>query len=370
MKRAFTIGITGSRRINSRTTRAAESDVTAESRTARITRMRAAVKAAAVVLGLLLFAGLAVPGLSSLAKTEQLTPVKVLLDWAPNTNHTGIYVALDKGYYAEEGLDVEVLEPAAAGSTEAVVGSGKADMGISFQEAVTHARLSGLPIKSIAAIIQHNTSGFASMATRGIETPKDFEGKRYGGWESPMERAIIGALMRSAGADVEKVQFVNIGIGDLLTFLQRDIDFVWIFYGWDGIEAELRGLDLDVMMFSDYKDAVPDWYTPVIITSEGLIEKDPDKVARFMRATSKGYESAISDPDGAAAILLKYAPELKPELVQTSQRWLALRYKDDAARWGEQKFEVWDEFAEWMYREGLVDSKLDAGAAFTNEFLP
>ena len=101
-----------------------------------------------------------------------------------------------------------------------------------------------------------------------------------------------------------------------------------------------------------------------------MIEKDPDKVARFMRATSKGYESAISDPDGAAAILLKYAPELKPELVQTSQRWLALRYKDDAARWGEQKFEVWDEFAEWMYREGLVDSKLDAGAAFTNEFLP
>lgn len=337
-------------------------------------------KVAVVVLGILLLAGLAlpglhvsgvpVPGLSSLAKTEPLAPVKVLLDWAPNTNHTGLYVALDKGFYADEGLDVEILEPAAAGTTEAVVGSGKADIGISFQEAVTYARLSGVPIKSIAAVIQHNTSGFASMATRGIETPTDFEGNRYGGWESPMERAIIGALMRSTGADVDKVKFVNIGIGDLLTFLQRDIDFVWIFYGWDGIEAELRGLDLNVMMFSDYTHAVPDWYTPVIITSEGLIEKDPDKVARFMRATSKGYQYAISDPDGAAAILLKYAPELKPELVQASQRWLAPRYQDDAARWGEQRFEVWDEFADWMYSEGLVDSKLDAGAAFTNEFLP
>jgi ABC-type nitrate/sulfonate/bicarbonate transport system substrate-binding protein len=331
---------------------------------------RVAAKVAAVALAILLLAGLALPDLSSWARTEEQTPVRVLLDWAPNTNHTGIYVALDKGYYAEEGLDVEVLEPAAAGTTEAVVGSGKADFGISFQEAVTYARLSGVPIRSIAAVIQHNTSGFASMASRGIETPTDFEGKRYGGWESPMESAIIGALMRSVGADVEKVQFVNIGIGDLLTFLQRDMDFVWIFCGWDGIEAELRGLDLNVLMFSDYTHAVPDWYTPVIITSEGMIEKDPDKVARFMRATSKGYQSAIADPDGAAAILLRYAPELKAELVQASQRWLAPRYQDGAARWGEQKFEVWDEFADWMYREGLVDSRLDAGAAFTNEFLP
>lgn len=304
------------------------------------------------------------------ARPASLTPTKLVLDWAPNTNHTGIYVALDRGYYAEEGLDVEILEPASTGSTEAVVGSERADFGISFQETVTHARLSGIPIVSTAAIIQHNTSGLAALSRRGIRTPADFEGKRYGGWESPMEKAIIKGLMNSVGADFDKIQFVNIGIGDLLTFLQRDIDFTWIFYGWDGIEAELRGLDLNIVMLADYKDAVPDWYTPVLITSEGLIRKNPDKVARFVRATARGYMDAIADPDAAAEILLKYAPELKRELVFESQRWLSQKYQDDAARWGEQKLEVWTEFADWMYREGLIDTRLDAEAAFTNEFLP
>lgn len=328
----------------------------------------------APILGFALLACLAfpsiLPGAYPAAKTGELTPVKLVLDWAPNTNHTGIYVALENGYYAEEGLDVEVLEPASTGSTEAVVGSQKADFGISFQEYVTNARLSGVPIVSIAAVIQHNTSGFGSISSRGIEAPEDFEGKRYGGFESPMEKAIIKGLMDSAGADVEEVEFVNIGIGDLLAFLQRDIDLTWIYHGWDGIEAELRGLDLNVVMLEDYQDAVPDWYTPVIITSEGLIEKDPDKAARFMRATARGYEFAIANPDEAACILLKHAPELSFELVVASQQWLSSRYQDDADRWGEQKLEVWREFADWMYENGLIDSRLDAEAAFTNEFLP
>lgn len=364
----------------------------------------------AVVLGSILLAGLAWPGVSPLANEPASAPTRtsaegptegpidtsasasagapthapagaparpaswtqtrLVLDWAPNTNHTGIYVALDKGYYADEGLDVEILEPATIGSTEAVVGSERADFGISFQETVTHARLSRIPIVSTAAIIQHNTSGLAAVSSRGIQTPEDFEGKRYGGWESPMEKSIIKGLMNSVGADIGKTEFVNIGIGDLLTFLQRDIDFTWVYYGWDGIEAELRGLDLNIVMLEDYKDAVPDWYTPVLITSEGLIRKNPDKVARFVRATARGYQDAIADPDAAAEILLKYAPELKPELVFASQRWLSQRYQDDAARWGEQKLEVWSEFADWMYREGLIGTRFDAQAAFTNEFLP
>lgn len=335
---------------------------------------RSAILFVAAAAGLAVFVSLVFPGIlpaaELAAKTEQLTPVTLMLDWAPNTNHTGIYVALENGYYAEEGLDVKILEPATAGSTEAIVGARKADFGISFQEHLTYARLSGVPIVSIAAIIQHNTSGFASVSSRGIKTPADFEGKRYGGWEAPMEKAIIKGLMESVGADIDKVEFVNIGIGDLLSLLQRDIDFTWIFYGWDGIEAELRGLDLNVIMLEDYRDVVPDWYTPVIITSEGLIKDDPDKISRFMRATARGYEFAIANPDSAAKILLKHAPELDPDLVHASQKWLSSKYQDDAERWGVQKLEVWREFADWMYEQGLIDSKLDVEAAFTNEFLP
>ena len=109
--------------------------------------------------------------------------VTVVLDWTPNTNHTGLYTALENGYYKDQGLDVEIVQPPEGGAAS-LVASGKADFGISYQEEVTYAKTSDdpLPIKAIAAVIQHNSSGFASPKDKNIKTPKDFEGKIYGGW--------------------------------------------------------------------------------------------------------------------------------------------------------------------------------------------
>lgn len=292
------------------------------------------------------------------------------LEWTPNTNHTGIYVALDKGWYQEAGLDVRVIAPGIDTNVLAVVASGRAHFGISAQEYVTSARVEGVPIVSVAAILQHNTSGFASI-DRGIKTAADFEGKRYGGWGYPIERAILQGMMQKDGASVDRVRFVTIPEGiDLLTLLRRDIDFTWIYYGWQGIEAELRGVELDIVMMSDYFDAVPDYYTPVLVTSEGLIEQDPDLVRAFVGATAKGYEYAARHPEEAAEILLKYAPENDPELVRRSQEWLSPKYIEDVPRFGEQKLEVWQAFGDWMYENGLISQPFDAAAAFTNEFLP
>ncbi len=113
--------------------------------------------------------------------------VKVVLDWFPNTNHTGLYVAKTKDYYKKQGLDVEVIQPGDNVSAEQMIASGKADFGVSYQENVTSARVEGIPVVSIGAIIQHNTSAFASLKKDNITSPKDFEGKRYGGWGAPAE---------------------------------------------------------------------------------------------------------------------------------------------------------------------------------------
>ena len=107
--------------------------------------------------------------------------VQVVLDWFPNTNHTGLYVALEQGYYAEEGLDVEIIQPGEGNTAEQLVASGQVQFGVSYQESVTQARAQDIPIVSLAAVIQHNTSGFASLKEDGIVTVRDFEGKRYGG---------------------------------------------------------------------------------------------------------------------------------------------------------------------------------------------
>ncbi len=299
---------------------------------------------------------------------DKLKKVSVVLDWTPNTNHTGLYVAKEKGYFKEQGLDVDIILPGEAGADQ-LVASGKAEFGVGYQESVTQARVQDVPLVSIAAVIQHNTSGFASPKTKGITKPKDFEGKSYGGWGSPVEKAVMDSIMKQENADVEKVKFINMGDTDFFTAVKRDVDFAWIYYGWTGIEAELRGEELNMMYVKDYSKKL-DYYTPVLTTNEKMIDSDPETVKAFLKATSEGYQFTIDNPKEAGDILLQAAPDLDKKLVMKSQEWLAPKYKDDAKRWGEQKLEVWDNYGAWMYENDLLDKKLDSKKAFTNEFLP
>jgi len=295
-----------------------------------------------------------------------------MLDWYPNTNHTGLYVAVERGYFAAEGLEVEVLQSGEAG-VEQAVGSGRVDFGFSSQENATYALAEGVPILSIAAILQHNTSAFASLKEAGIKTVKDFEGKRYGGWGSPSEAAVIQAVMAKHGADFSQVETVTLGQADFFATIGRAADFEWIYYGWDGIEAERRGIELNTIFLKDL-DPVFDYYAPLLVTSQSLATNQPDKVAAFMRALAKGYADALADPAAGAEILLKYAPELNPDLVRRSQAFLAQVEKADKTEgrpyWGYQDQEVWARYARWMYEAGLIANPVDAGQAFTNQFLP
>ena len=291
----------------------------------------------------------------------------VALDWTPNTNHTGLYVALENGYFADEGLDVEIIQPA-TGTAEQLVASGQAQYGVSSQEAVTMARLEEIPVVSIAAIIQNNTSGFASLKTKGIETPVDFEGMRYGGWGSPIEEATIKALMTRYGADYSKVEILTTGAVDFLTTSEYHADFSWIFYGWDGIAAEIRDIKLNYINIADYHPAL-NYYTPVLMSSEDMIANQPEDVSAFMRAVTKGYEYAMMHPEEAAAILLKHAPELDEELVAASQEWLVDKYQAEAAIWGDQKLSVWQDYYTWLTENELIEGTTEMTDAFTTDFL-
>ncbi len=300
------------------------------------------------------------------AVPEESDQVTVLLDWTPNTNYSGIYAAIEEGYYEENNLNVEVVE--APGSVVQMVAAGQAEFGISYQEEVTYARINNIPILSIAAIIQNNTSGFASLKEKGIETPADFEGKSYGGWGSPVEEAIIKALMEDYNADFEEVDLVTTGEVDSLIVIKREADFAWIYYGWTGIEAELKEMELNFIELRKEEPAL-NYYTPVIITGESLAENNPKLVKSFIEATAKGYRLAIDEPDRAADHLLTHAPELAETLVRASQDWLADQYQADAETWGIQELETWEKYAQWLYQYELIDELPDMKEAFTNQFL-
>ncbi|MEW5784235.1 MAG: ABC transporter substrate-binding protein [Bacillota bacterium] len=292
--------------------------------------------------------------------------VTVLLDWTPNTNYSGIYAAMDKGYYAEENLEVEIIQ--SSGYVLQLVAEGKAQFGVSYQEEVIFARLEGIPVVSIAAVLQHNTSGFASLAEKGIATPADFEGKKYGGWGFPVEEATIQALMEHYKADFSKVEIITTGTVDSLVVLEQEADFVWIYYGWTGVEAELKGMDLNFIELKNIDPAL-DYYTPVLVSGETLIKENPDLVERFMRATARGYRLAVENPAGAAEALLAGAPELDRNLVMASQQWLQDKYQAGAARWGLQERRRWEDYTRWLYERRLIEEMIDVDKAFTNRFV-
>lgn len=304
----------------------------------------------------------------SAGPSSELTKVTVVLDWVPNTNHTGLYIAQELGFYRDQGLEVEIINPSEGGSSQ-LIAAGQGDFGISYQEEVTAARSQDIPVVAIAAIIQHNTSGFASPVAKNIRTPRDFEGKTYGGWGSPAETAMLKALMDQYGADVSKVNMLNIGSSDFFTSMEKEVDFSWIYWGWTGIEAEQRSLDLNFIKLRDEHQAL-DFYTPVIIASEKQLAERPERIRKFLQATSQGYEYAMAHPEEAGEILLKSVPELNRDLVMASQKYLAGEYQAEASRWGEMKTQVWKSYADFMYENRLIDGNIDPSKAFSNAFLP
>lgn len=297
----------------------------------------------------------------------QLDPITIVLDWVPNINHTGLYVAEANGYFAEQGLDVEIIQPGDNYALQ-LVAAGQAEFGVSYQEEVTFAREADIPVISIAAVIQHNTSCFAAPKANNISTIADFAGKTYGGWGGEVEEALINYLVESEGLD-EPVEIINIGSADFFAATESNVDFSWIYYGVTGIEAELRGVELDTIYLKDIDQAF-DYYTPVLVAEENWLAENSDIATRFLAAVSKGYQFADDNPAEAADILLEAAPESGTELVKAGQEWLAGQYQADAPYWGYQDAAIWQDFADWLYERGLIAEQFDGAAAFTNEYLP
>lgn len=334
---------------------------------------RARLLAALAIIAVLIAACTGQEAEGTPAGGEQTGPVDVrlMLDWVPNTNHTGLFVAQQEGYFEEAGLNVEIVQPGEVFAEQAV-SAGAADFGVSFQEQVTLSRAGGdSNIVSVAAIIQHNTSGFAARAGTGVDSPADWEGLTYGSTGSPFEEPSLRELMACDGGDYAQLEIVNTGFTDPLALIQQEqIDVAWIFYAWQGIQAQQQGVELDLVMMDEWFDCIPDYYTPLLITSQQMIDERPEVVRAFVEAVARGYEFAIDNPDEAAAILLDAVPELGEELVRESQAWLSPRYAEDAPQWGHQTLERWEAYSNWMASEGIIEEPIDAEAAFTTEFLP
>lgn len=303
--------------------------------------------------------------------SQSLEKITFVLDWTPNTNHTGLYVAQQEGYFAEEGLEVEIVQPPEDGA-DALVASGKAQLGVSFQDSMAPgvAGENKLPNTAVAALIQHNTSGVISRKGEGMATPKGMEGKKYATWELPVEQAMIKDVVENDGGDFERVELIpSIETDEISALESKFVDAIWIFYGWAGVKMELAGLETDYFAFKDI-NPVFDYYTPVIIANNTFLEQEPETAKSFLRAMKKGYEFAIANPEEAAEMLCQAVPELDKDLVTASQVYLKDEYKSDVERWGYIEPERWNGFYQWLNENGLSEAELPEDAGFSNDYLP
>lgn len=307
------------------------------------------------------------------SEKDGLEEVVLCLDWTPNTNHTGFYVADSLGYYEEVGIKLTIVQPPEDGA-ELMTASGQAQFGISFQDtiAAAYAKQEPLGVTAVAAILQHNTSGIITRKGEGGDKPSGLEGMRYSTWNSPIELAMIKEIMEKEGADFEKLQLLpNVVTDEAQALLNKDTDAIWIYYAWAGVSCELSELEFDYFNFTDI-DKVFDYYTPIIVANKDFLASSPETARAFLEATKRGYEYAVENPEAAAEILIKGdttgSLTGSEELVTASQKWISGQYISDAPYWGYIDESRWNSFYSWLYEKGLVERDI-TGFGFTNDYL-
>lgn len=303
--------------------------------------------------------------------------ISVVLDWTPNTNHTGLYVAIANNYFREENLEVKILPFSQNVSPDVLVSSGKADIGIGAVEGVVSDAVLGAPVVSIASITAHNTSALMVLESSGIKRPKDLSGKIYGGYGSPFEDAVVGQIIRKDGGN-PNIKNITLTTEALKALETKKVDFIWGFLGWEEIQAKREGFNLKSFPVIDY--GISDSYTPIYITSPKLIQEKPLLLKKFLKALSKGYNYAIENPKEAAKLLIAGNPEgtfPDEQLVFESQAYLSTKYKDNTEKWGFQKKEYWTDYSKFILGSGKLKdqngktvSTLDSSLLYSNDFLP
>lgn len=296
-------------------------------------------------------------------KSEQLEELIIALDWVPNTNHTGLYVALENGYFKNQGFDVKIVQPS-EDSASTLVANNRADLGVYFQPNMVKRLNKGEPIVAVATIVQHNNAGLLSLKSLGATTPKDLNGKRYSTWEDPVDDATVAELV---GEPLNKIPGEST---DATTALKMNqFDYILAYYSWDGIHAGLKGEATNFFYLKDHNPAF-DYYSPVLIANSNKVGENAERYKKALTAIKEGYTYSAQNPAKSAEILIKHAPETNKELAMASQEFMSKQYLDDKGDWGKIDPVRWDKFFEWVNAKKLTDKPIEKGAGLNTTLLP
>ena len=316
-----------------------------------------------VALAVLLLGGLLA------ACGDEPTSVTLALDWYPWSNHTGLYLAQERGYFEEENLEVDIYVPGDPADGLRAVGAGEDEFTISYQTDVLIARGEEIPVKSVAALVQHPLNSIMSLTKTGIERPADLAGKRIGYAGVPSDEALLESILESDGLTTDDVEMVNVGFSLIPPLLAGRVDAViGAYWVHESFLIEREGEEVSVLRIEEW--GVPDYYELVLVSNDDMVENNGDVIERMVRAISRGYADAAADHTAALDALMDAAPETDRELEEEGIVLLAPYWTDDGAvPFGQQTAERWESYADWMKGAGMLGDDVDPADAFTNEFV-
>ena len=317
-----------------------------------------------------LLAAAACRGGEEAAPRDEVDTVRLALDWFPNANHAGLYVALEKGYFADENLEVDMYTPVDPSTVNQTVAAGADDFGINYQPDLLIARSQGVPVVSVVGLVQHPLNSVQTLKTSEIYRPSDLVGKKVGYPGIPTNEPLLDTMLKYDGVagGLDEVELVNVGFNLAETLIDGVVDAcIGCYFSHESIKMENQGYPVDVMRLEQW--GVPDYYELVVVASEEKVAEDPDLVQRFVRAVVRGYSDAAADPAAAVEILLERGGEEVDEAIERPGiRVIAPLWKaDEPVGW--QTREKWTRFAVWLMDNGQVSEPVDGAAAFTNKFV-
>jgi putative hydroxymethylpyrimidine transport system substrate-binding protein len=321
----------------------------------------AALLLAAMMLMTTLFTGCA--NQNGVGDDEELREINVVLDWYPNALHAFIYTAIERGYYKDEGLDVKIQFPANENDALSLVAAGRAEIGLYYEHDIIQAVANqGIGVKSIGAVVQSPLNIILSLADKNIQSPADLVGKTVGYAGTALSEALVQTMMEASGADFASVEMVNVGFELMSSMTTGNVDAtIGCLVNHEVPQMEEEGFDVNYFMASGY--GIPNYYEAVFLAGNQMIETEPEVLAGFLRASSKGFEDFRTDTATCLQILLNNQNEenfpMSPSVEEKSCRTLLLLMETTNAHFLSQTAENWQANIDWMYSAGLIQKKIE-----------
>lgn len=304
------------------------------------------------------------------ASAQELTPVTLALDWYPNANHAGIYMAQDRGYFEAAGLDVEIFTPADPTTVLQTVGAGRDTFGITYHFDVLQARSQEVPVVSVAALVQHPLNSLMVLEESDILSPADLGGRTIAVTGVPSDEVMLDTMLRANGLSIDEVEIVNVGFDLMPAVMSGRADAaIGVYWTHETILAEREGSPMRYFRVEEH--GVPDYYELVLVAGEDTIANEAATVTAFLGALRQGYDDALADLDGALALLLAESPDLVEEVEREGLELLSpLWTGEDGAPFGTQTADRWEAYATWAIEEGLLPEDTDWEAAYRDDLFP